>query len=331
MQSPKPEIVITRTVNAPRHRVWQMVTQPEHIQHWWGPNGFTNTIFGMDVRVGGMWRFVMHGPAGYGGAPQDQCPDYPNWIRYTTVTAPAFMAYEHGGDDESKPEFNASITLDDLGDSTTRVTLRLVLQSEAQREQLVKFGAVEGGEQNLARLDAYVSPTPPDQCFAISRTFDAPLARVWQAWSEPERLRQWWGPAGCVIKLKKMDFTEGGEFHDAMTWPGAPDMWGKFAYARIVPQQRIEFVNSFSDESGNITRAPFAGLENWPLQVHNTVTFTEVTDEKGIKTTVDLGGGPINALAVERAKFAGFFDSMNQGFSGTFDQLAGYLKATAQG
>ena len=187
MQAQKNEITITRTVNAPRLRVWQMVTQPEHIQHWWGPNGLTNTIFEMDVRVGGMLRFVMHGPAGYGGAPESQCPDYPNWIRYTTITAPAFMDYEHGADDESKPEFNASITLDDLGDNTTRVTLRLVLQSEAQREQLVKFGAVEGGEQNLARLDAYVSPTPSDQCFAISRTFDAPLARVWQAWSEPAR------------------------------------------------------------------------------------------------------------------------------------------------
>lgn len=64
-----------------------------------------------------------------------------------------------------------------------------------------------------------------------------------------------------------MDFADGGELHYAMTGPGAPDMWGKFVYARIVPRQRIEFVNSFSGESGNITRAPFAGLENWPLQV----------------------------------------------------------------
>ena len=330
MQAQKPEIIITRTINAPRHRVWQMLTQPEHIQHWWGPNGFTNTIFDMDVRVGGIWRFVMHGPAGEGGAGGSPGIDYPNWIRYTTLNAPAFMAYAHGGNDESKPEFNASITLDDLGD-TTRVTLHLVLQSEAQHAQLVKFGAVESGGQTLARLEAYVSPTPPDQCFAFSRTFDAPLSLVWQAWSEPERLRLWWGPAGCTIKLKKMDFAEGGEFHYAMTWPGAPDMWGKFVYARIVPQQRIEFVNSFSDESGNITRAPFAGLENWPLQVHNTVTFAEIRDEKGIKTTIDLRGGPINALAVERAQFAGFFDSMNQGFGGTFDQLAAYLTASAKG
>ena len=327
MDAQKNEIIFTRTVNAPRHRVWQMFTQPGHIQHWWGPNGFTNSIFEMDVRVGGMWRFVMHGPAGADGSPGI---DYPNWIRYTALNAPGFMAYEHGGDDESKPDFNAILTLDDLGD-TTRVTLRLVLQSEEQLAQKIKFGAAEGGKQTLARLEAYVSPTPPDQCFAISRTFDAPLARVWQAWSEPERLRQWWGPTGCTIKLKKLDFAEGGEFHYAMTWPGAPDMWGKFVYARILPQQCIEYVNSFSDESGKITRAPFAGLENWPLQVHNTVTFSEQRDEKGIKTTIELRSGPINALAVERAQFAGFFDSMNQGFSGTLDQLAAYLKSSVPG
>ena len=65
--------------------------------------------------------------------------------------------------------------------------------------------------------------------------------------------------------------------------------------------------------------------------MHNTVTFSEQRDEKGTKTTVDLRGGPINALAVERAQFAGFFDSMNQGFGGTFDQLAAYLAASAKG
>ena len=48
------EIIITRTVNAPIQRVWQMFTHPEHIQHWWGPNGFTNTILEMDVRVDGI-------------------------------------------------------------------------------------------------------------------------------------------------------------------------------------------------------------------------------------------------------------------------------------
>jgi|JI10StandDraft_1071094.scaffolds.fasta_scaffold44357_6 uncharacterized protein YndB with AHSA1/START domain len=318
MSSAPNEIVLTRIVNATRPRVWQMFTQPEHIQHWWGPNGFTNTIFEMEVRVGGLWRYLMHGPAGADGSPGI---DYNNWIRYTSVVEPALLAYDHGGDDEVNPEFRASITLEDLGNQT-RVTLRLELQSAEQRQRLVEFGAVQGGEQTLARLDAYVSPTPDDQCFIIERSFDAPLARVWKAWAEPAQFGQWWGPKGCTLKVKKMDFVEGGEFHYAMTWPGAPDMWGKFVYGRIVPGQSIEWVNSFSNEAGQITRAPFPGMENWPLQVFNTLTLSE----KDGKTFLQLRGGPINALAVERTQFAGFFDSLSQGFGGTLDQLEAHLK-----
>ena len=51
-----------------------MFTQPEHIQHWWGPNGFTNTIFEMEVRVGGLWRYLMHGPGGADGVAGTAAP-----------------------------------------------------------------------------------------------------------------------------------------------------------------------------------------------------------------------------------------------------------------
>jgi uncharacterized protein YndB with AHSA1/START domain len=66
------EILITRTFDAPRELVWEAWTNPKHVTHWWGPNGFTTTIEKMDVRVGGVWKHVMHGPDG---------TDYPN-IKY---------------------------------------------------------------------------------------------------------------------------------------------------------------------------------------------------------------------------------------------------------
>lgn len=70
------EICITRLVNAPRDLVWEVWTNPEHIRHWWGPNGFYSTIFEMDVRPGGNWEFILHGPDGR---------DYKNKSIYTTV------------------------------------------------------------------------------------------------------------------------------------------------------------------------------------------------------------------------------------------------------
>ncbi len=65
------EIVLTRRIKAPRELVWEAYTKPEHVMQWYGPNGFTLTIHEMDVRVGGVWRFMMHGPDG---------TDYPNPI-----------------------------------------------------------------------------------------------------------------------------------------------------------------------------------------------------------------------------------------------------------
>jgi uncharacterized protein YndB with AHSA1/START domain len=52
------EIVITRVIRAPRELVWRAITDPEQVAEWWGPDGFTNTVLEMDVRVGGVWRIV---------------------------------------------------------------------------------------------------------------------------------------------------------------------------------------------------------------------------------------------------------------------------------
>lgn len=153
----------------------------------------------------------------------------------------------------------------------------------------------------------------------ITRVFDAPLDLVWKAHTEAERLGQWWGPKGCTIKVVQLDLRPGGLFHYCMDWPGGQTMWGKFVYHEVVPQERIVFVNSFSDEAGNTTRAPFSG--NWPLEVFNVLTFSEADG----RTTLILRGKPINASAEECATFNSMHASMQAGFGGTYDQLQAYL------
>ena len=96
-------------------------------------------------------------------------------------------------------------------------------------------------------------------------------------------------------------------------------MWGKFVYREIEAPARIVFVSSFSDEAGNITRAPFHA--NWPLEVLNTIAFSE---HEG-KTTLTLTALPLNATDEEGRTFEGGFESMQQGFGGTFDGLQDYL------
>jgi len=158
--------------------------------------------------------------------------------------------------------------------------------------------------------------------FVITRVFDAPRALVWKAWTESERLAQWWGPKGCKIRVAKLDVRPGGIFHYVMQFRTGAEMWGRFIYREIAAPERLVFVNSFSDPDGGITRAPFSQLnQTWPLEVLNTLTLTE----QGSKTMLTLRGGPINATEEELETFARMFDSMRQGFGGTFDQLADYL------
>jgi len=138
------EITATRVINAPRELVFKMWTDPKHVAQWWGPNGFTNTIYEMDVRPGGVWRFVMHGPDGV---------DYQNKIVFVEVVEPERLVYSH----VSGPQFQATVTFDEQGDKT-RLSVRMLFESATLRDKVAKeFGAVEGLGQTLGRLEAYVA------------------------------------------------------------------------------------------------------------------------------------------------------------------------------
>lgn len=162
----------------------------------------------------------------------------------------------------------------------------------------------------------------PVQEFVIEREFDAPRARVWKAWTEAAHLAEWWGPKGCKIEVLKFDLRPGGVFHYVMRFNAGKPMYGKFVYREIARPERLVFVNAFSDPEGGVTRAPFPQLGgNWPLEILNHVTLRE----EGGRTALTLRGRPINASATEMATYVSMFDSMRQGFGGSFDVLAEHL------
>ena len=166
---------------------------------------------------------------------------------------------------------------------------------------------------------------PSEFEFVINRVLDAPRELVWQAWTKPEALAKWWGPADFDNEVVKLDLRVGGIFHYRMNLPDGGVMWGKFVYREIVAPERLVHVDSFCDENEGITRAPFS--ENFPLEILNTLTLTE---ENG-KTRLTLRGVPINATPEEQEFFASMHDSMQQGFGGTFDQLVTYLAQAVKG
>lgn len=158
-----------------------------------------------------------------------------------------------------------------------------------------------------------------DREFVITRAFDAPRELVWKAWTERERLMQWFGPKGFTMSTANLDFRPGGKLHYCLCSADGKEMWGKFVYREIVPPERIVLVNSFSDKDGNLTRHPFS--PTWPLEMLATTTFTEQAG----KTTITLRWLPLNATEAERITFDESREGMRQGWTGTFDQLDQYL------
>src|SRR5262245_1185374 len=109
------EIFLERVFDAPRALVWEVWTDPKHVDRWWGPNGHRNETHSMDFRVGGYWRFVMHGPEG---------KDWVNWCRYEEISRPERLVYSHGGETE-EPLFHVTVTFTEEG-GRTRVNMHSV-------------------------------------------------------------------------------------------------------------------------------------------------------------------------------------------------------------
>jgi uncharacterized protein YndB with AHSA1/START domain len=142
------EIVISRLISAPRELVFQAFTEVRHLSRWWGPEGFTTTTRSFEFRVGGVWDFVMHGPDG---------TDYQEWISWTEISPPERIALLHGESRGDPNAFESVLTFAADG-GATRLEMRTVFPTKRLRDEAVeKYHALEGGEQTLAHLAAYVA------------------------------------------------------------------------------------------------------------------------------------------------------------------------------
>jgi uncharacterized protein YndB with AHSA1/START domain len=146
------EIILSRVFDAPRELVWDAWTDPKKIVRWWGPNGFTTTIEVMDVRPGGEWRHVMHGPDG---------TDYPNELVFLEVVKPDRIVYSNHWSKKGDPgaQFEVTWTFEAQGNKT-KLTLHMVFPTAEVRKQVVEvYKAIEGGQQTLGRLAEFLAKT----------------------------------------------------------------------------------------------------------------------------------------------------------------------------
>ena len=148
----------------------------------------------------------------------------------------------------------------------------------------------------------------------ITRIFDSPRQLVWKAWTEPERVKKWWGPKHFTAPFAKIDLRVGGEYLYDMRAPDGKDYWSKGTYKEIMAPERMVVTDSFADEKGNTVPASFYGMSpDFPLESLVTVTFEEYEVNK-TKFTLRYIGLP-----------DADFESARTGWNESLDKLADYL------
>lgn len=281
-------LTISRLLNAPRELVFEVWTKPEHIKHWWGPRGFTNTISKMDVKPGGEWVFVMHGPDG---------TNYPNTNVFQELVKPERIVLRHVG----PPDFTMIATFREQNGKTL-LSIESYFDSAETLEKVIKaVKADKGLEENVDKLEEYLAKMPVKELM-LTRVLNAPREVVFKAWTEVHQLAEWWGPRGFTNPVCQVDVREGGDIYIVMKGPDGGEYPMNGTFKEVVAPERLVFSSGALDKN------------NKPLfEVLTTVTFEPVGD----KTKMTLHASVSNLRPEGRQHIEG----MNEGWSQSLDRL----------
>jgi uncharacterized protein YndB with AHSA1/START domain len=220
------------------------------------------------------------------------------------------LVYKHVPEEGSEPvTFETTVTFADE-QGKTRLTLRMLFPTLEEREYVVKkHGAVEGCHQMFAKLADYLQimapgAHPPLPEVTMARLFDAPRELVFEAWTDAERMKHWWGPNGFTTTLCKLDPWPGGAIQIDMRAPNGTVYRHHGTVREIVPPERLVLTMSVKDSEGNII-----------LESVTSVTFAA---ESG-KTRLTLHSR-IESATVELA--AMHLMGMENGWNQALDHLA---------
>jgi uncharacterized protein YndB with AHSA1/START domain len=304
------EIAMTRVFDAPRELVFKAYTDSTLIPQWWGPRGFTTTVDQMDVRPGGVWRFVQRGPDGseyaFNGVYREIAPPQRIVSTFEFEGMPGHVSVE-------------TLTLEEHT-GKTKVTSMSLFQTVEDRDGMLQSGMEAGAAETYDRFAellealqeernpaATSSPAtePSDREIVFTRLFDAPRELVWEAWTDPQQVVQWWGPRGFTTTTHEMAVRPGGVWRFIMHGPDGTDYPNKIVYTEVVPPERLAYTHGSDD-----------GDESGQFQV--TVTFT---DQDG-KTRLTMRS--LFASAEERDKVVKEYGAI-EGGNQTLDRLAEHL------
>lgn len=163
--------------------------------------------------------------------------------------------------------------------------------------------------------DKSSSTKTAEQELVVTRTFDAPREMVWKAWTDPEQVKQWWGPKDFTAPFARIDLRKGGTYLFSMRSPDGNDYWSTGVFREVVPPERLVSTDSFSDEKGNVVSPEDYGMSpDFPSEMQVTTTF----EEQNGKTTLTLRYDT-HPSGEDR-------ENMMAGWNESLDKLADFLR-----
>ena len=154
------------------------------------------------------------------------------------------------------------------------------------------------------------------QNLVITHIFDASVDQLWQAWTDPELIKQWWGPDGFTCPLANIDFREGGTSLLCMSSPDFGEHYSTWDYTAIVPMERIEFIHNLADKNGNKVNPVDVGMpEDFPIDQLHVITFKSLGDSQSEITVTEHDWSVGQMMEMSRL-----------GMEQCLDKMAGILK-----
>ena len=231
------ELHFSRYIAAPLTLVWRAHTEQGQLERWWGPAGFTIVTHEMDVRPGGQWKFVMHGPA-QGGLDHTQMVDYPNLICYQEVVPEQKLVWSHGSFDTVL--FHVTTTFSAEGEGT-RLQSTMRFPDQATRDATAQYG-IPGHASTMEKLETYLQR--PQHELSFTRVLAAPVELVWSAWTDASRLMPWFCPKPWQVTACDIDLRVGGRFYTRMQGPAGEIHELESCYLVVEPARRLIWTNA---------------------------------------------------------------------------------------
>ena len=160
-----------------------------------------------------------------------------------------------------------------------------------------------------------------ENAIVIEWTFEAPVDTIWQMWTQPEHFKQWYGPVGFSVPVAEMDVRIGGKHLFCMerhTPNGSMKMWSTGEYREVIPNKRLVYTESMSDENGTIMLPSAMGMpDDYPVTTEVTITLE------------DLGGR--TKMTMTHAGLPPQGQGANEGWAQAFDKLVNYINTVLKG